>query len=302
MRRPGTNREREAGKMKTGLIMEGGAMRGMFTCGVIDVLMERGIRFDGAAGISAGAVFGCNFKSGQIGRPIRYNTKYFRDPRYCSLPSLIRTGDLYGADFCYRELPDVLDPFDREAFAANPMEFYAGATDTETGECVYHRCDDGGEEDMLWFRASASMPLVSRPVEIRGRHYLDGGISDAVPYRYMEGLGYDRNLIVLTQPKGYRKKPVSGGPALKLLMRNRPAVTRAMAVRHEMYNRQMEELDRKELEGTALVIRPPEALRIGHTEKDPAELERVYRIGRRTMEERMDSLEDFLQSRKDGKP
>lgn len=101
--------------MKTALIMEGGAMRGMFTCGVMDVLMEHGITFDGAAGISAGAVFGCNFKSRQIGRPIRYNKRYCRDPRYCSLRSLIRTGDLYGADFCYRELPDILDPFDRKA-------------------------------------------------------------------------------------------------------------------------------------------------------------------------------------------
>ena len=288
--------------MKTALIMEGGAMRGMFTCGVIDVLMRHGITFDGAAGISAGAVFGCNFKSGQIGRPIRYNKKYCADPRYCSVRSILRTGDLYGADFCYREIPDELDIFDREAFRNNPLQFYVGATDVQTGKPVYHLCTDGGTEDMLWFRASASMPLVSRPVEIRGRYYLDGGISDAVPYRYMEGLGYDRNLIVLTQPKGYRKKPASAGPALKLLMRNRPAVVRAMAVRHEMYNGQMEELDRKETEGTALVIRPPEALRIGHTEKNPAELERVYRIGRRTMEEQMDSLEAFLQRRRDGKP
>ena len=112
--------------MKTALIMEGGAMRGMFTCGVIDVFMENSITFDGAAGISAGAVFGCNFKSRQIGRPIRYNKKYCRDPRYCSIRSLIKTGDLYGADFCYRELPDVLDPFDRRAFAENPMHFTPG--------------------------------------------------------------------------------------------------------------------------------------------------------------------------------
>ena len=156
-------------------------MRGMFTCGVIDVLLENGVRFDGAAGISAGAVFGCNFKSGQVGRALRYNKQYCADPRYCSIRSLIRTGDLYGADFCYRELPDELDVFDRNAFAANPMEFYAGATDAATGECVYHRCEDGGDADMLWLRASASMPLVSRPVEIGGRFYLDGGIADAVP-------------------------------------------------------------------------------------------------------------------------
>ena len=152
--------------MRAALIMEGGAMRGMFTCGVIDVLMRHGITFDGAAGISAGAVFGCNFKSGQVGRPIRYNKKYCADPRYCSVRSLIRTGDLYGADFCYRELPDELDVFDRIAFRDNPLQFFVGATDVQTGKSVYHLCTDGGSEDMLWFRASASMPVVSRPVRI----------------------------------------------------------------------------------------------------------------------------------------
>ena len=169
--------------MKTGLIMEGGAMRGMFTCGVIDVLMENGVRFDGAAGISAGACFGCNFKSGQIGRPIRYNKRYSRDWRYCSLRSLVQTGDLYGADFCYRALPDELDPFDRAAFAANPMDFYVGAADVDTGEIRYHNCLDGGARDMQWMRASASMPMVSRIVEADGFRLLDGGIVDPVPYR-----------------------------------------------------------------------------------------------------------------------
>ena len=278
--------------MKTALIMEGGAMRGMFTCGVMDVLLENGITFDGAAGISAGAVFGCNFKSGQIGRPVRYNKKYCRDPRYCSIRSLIRTGDLYGADFCYRELPDILDPFDREAFRLNPMAFYVGATDVETGRCAFHRCTDGGETDMLWFRASASMPVVSRPVRIGGRRYLDGGIADAVPYAYMEQLGYNRNVVVLTQPAGYRKKQ-SAGPAMGLFLLGMPEIRQAMERRHEMYNRQMEELERMEAEKTALVIRPPEDLRIGHTEKNPEDLERVYRTGRREAEKRLPEIRNW---------
>ena len=279
--------------MKTALIMEGGAMRGMFTSGVMDVLMENSITFDGAAGISAGAVFGCNFKSGQIGRPIRYNKEYCRDPRYCSVRSLFRTGDLYGADFCYRELPDALDPFDREAFAGNPMAFYAGATDVETGECVFHLCTDGGETDMLWFRASASMPIVSRPVRIGDRCYLDGGIADAVPYAYMQEQGYDRNVIILTQPKGYRKKQETT-PVMKLLLRQLPKIREAMEHRHEMYNRQMDELDRMETEKTALIIRPPEDLRIGHIEKNPDELERVYRIGRKEAEKRLPEIRQWL--------
>ncbi len=269
-------------------------MRGMFTCGVIDVLMEHGITFDAAAGISAGAVFGCNFKSRQIGRPIRYNKKYCRDPRYCSLWSLILTGDLYGADFCYRELPDELDVFDRQAFRENPMGFYVGATDTESGECVFRDCVDGDDADMTWFRASASMPLVSRPVAFEGRLLLDGGISDAVPYRYMEELGYDRNVIVLTQPKGYRKQPASGMPLIRMALRRYPRLVEAMAHRHVMYNRQMEEIDEREQTGVSLVIRPPEALGIGHTEKKPEELERVYRIGRAEAERRLEELMEFL--------
>ena len=280
--------------MKTALIMEGGAMRGMFTCGVLDVLLEKGITFDGAAGISAGAVFGCNFKSGQAGRAIRYNKKYCGDPRYCSLRSLIRTGDLYGADFCYRELPEKLDPFDREAFAGNPMAFYAGATDVETGECVYHLCADGGREDMLWFRASASMPVVSRPVRIGDRRYLDGGISDAVPYRHMEQLGYNRNVIILTQPGGYRKQPAAGR-GMKLFLRRYPKIMEAMARRHEMYNRQMEEIDRREADRMALVIRPAKPLNIGHTEKNPEELERVYRAGRREAEKRLPEIRQWME-------
>ena len=281
-------------KVRTALVLEGGAMRGMFTCGVIDVLMRHGITFDGAAGISAGAVFGCNFKSGQIGRPIRYNKKYCADPRYCSLRSLIRTGDLYGADFCYRELPDELDVFDRAAFRDNPMPFYVGATDVTTGQCVYHLCADGGAEDMLWLRASASMPVVSRPVSAGGTLLLDGGIADAVPYAYMESLGFRRQVIVLTQPQDYRKKPVSGMPLIRFLLREVPRVADAMAVRHEMYNRQMEEIGRREASGEALVIRPPESLRIGRTEKNPEELERVYQTGVREAEKRMPELRTFL--------
>ena len=280
--------------MKTALIMEGGAMRGMFTCGVIDVLMRHGITFDGAAGISAGAVFGCNFKSGQVGRPIRYNKKYCADPRYCSVRSLIRTGDLYGADFCYRELPDELDVFDRIAFRDNPLQFFVGATDVQTGKSVYHLCTDGGSEDMLWFRASASMPVVSRPVRIHDQLLLDGGITDAVPYSFMEAQGFRRNVIVLTQPKGYRKEPASGLAMMKIMLRKYPCVSEAMAARHLIYNRQMDEIDQRETSGESLVIRPPQSLRIGHTEKNPDELERVYQIGIHEAEERLEDIQKFL--------
>ena len=281
-------------KAKTALVMEGGAMRGMFTCGVIDVMMENGIDFEAAAGISAGAAFGCNYKSRQIGRAIRYNKAYCKDPRYCSLRSLRKTGDLYGVDFCYRELPLELDVFDRATFAADPMEFYVGATDINTGEAVYHKCSDGGKADFEWMRASASMPLVSRIVEIDGRELLDGGIVDAVPYRFMESLGYSRNVIILTQPEGYRKKKSKALLPVRWKLRKYPKLVGAMADRHLMYNRQMDEIDGREHSGSAFVIRPPEPLNIGRTEKDPAELERVYRIGREEALRRLTELKAFL--------
>ena len=278
--------------MKTGLIMEGGAMRGMFTCGVIDVFLEEGILFDGAAGISAGATFGCNYKSRQVGRALRYNKKYGRDPRYCSIRSLLKTGDLYGADFCYRELPDILDPFDTETFRENPTEFYVGATDVETGKGVFHKCTDGGQTDIRWMRASASMPVVSRPVTIGKYTLLDGGIVCPVPYGFMEKKGYTRNVIVLTQPAGYRKKPTSS--AMIAMLHKYPEIARAMAVRHLRYNRQMDEIDAREKSGAAIVLRPPEDLEIGRTEKDPEELERVYRIGRRVAKDRLEEIRSFL--------
>ena len=269
-------------------------MRGMFTCGVIDVLLENNITFNGAAGISAGAVFGCNFKSKQIGRAIRYNKKYCKDPRYCSIRSLLKTGDLYGTDFCYRELPDFLDPFDKVTFFNNPMSFYVGATNVNTGRCVYHQCIDGGKTDLKWMRASASMPLVSRPVSVDGYALLDGGISDAVPYRYMEESGYNHNVIILTQPKGYRKYKSKMLPLIRVMLHKYPAVVNAISKRHEMYNLQMEEINEKEQKGISFVIRPPYALGISRTANDPTELERVYQVGRREASRILPSLTCFL--------
>ena len=275
--------------MKKGLIMEGGAM---FTCGVIDVFLEQNIEFDGSAGISAGATFGCNFKSRQIGRPLRYNKKYSKDPRYGSMWSLLKTGDYYGADFCYRELVEVLDPFDAETFRNNPMEFYVGATDIDTGKIVFHKCTDGGRNDIEWMRASASMPVVSRPVRIGEYRLLDGGIVDPVPYRFMEAKGYDRNVIILTQPKGYTKEPSPG--MMQTMLRKYPRIRKAMAGRHILYNRQMDEINEREEAGISFVIRPPMPLGIKRTEKDPSELERVYQIGREEAEKQLDQIKTFL--------
>ena len=280
--------------MKTGLVMEGGAMRGMFTCGIIDVFMEHGITFDGAGGISAGAVFGCNFKSRQIGRPLRYNKTYGPDPRYCSLRSLLITGDLFGADFCYRVLPDELDIFDRETFRKNPTAFYIGAANIRTGKIEYHECTDGGALDMLWMRASASMPFVSRPVRIGNELYLDGGIVEPTPYFHMASLGYDRCVVILTQPEAYRKQPMKGLFLTRPFLHRYPVLYRAMQSRPGRYNEHIAAIRRKEAERSVMVLCPPAPLNISHTEHRAGELERVYESGRCLALEQLDAVRRFL--------
>ncbi|MBE5839193.1 patatin-like phospholipase family protein [Butyrivibrio sp.] len=266
--------------MKTALVMEGGAMRGMFTCGVLDVLMENGISFDGAVGVSAGATFGCNIKSRQIGRALRYNKKYCKDKRYHSIRSLLTTGDIYNVPFCYDELPYKLDKWDIETFSKNPMEFYCVATDINTGKPVYHKCETGGKEDIIWIQASASMPLVSRPVEIDGGVYLDGGISDSIPLKFMEGLGYDKILVIETQPKDYVKGRQKYMTLVRWMLRKYPNMIKAMEERYLMYNEQKRYVREKEEKGEIEVIRPLAPLNISPVETDEKELERVYQLGR----------------------
>lgn len=280
--------------MKKGLIMEGGAMRGLFTAGVIDVMMENGIEFDGAVGVSAGAAFGCNYKSRQIGRVLRYNLAYCKDPRYCSFRSLIKTGDLFGAEFCYHELPDKLDVFDYETFNNDPMEFHMVCTDVETGRPVYHKADKADYECLEWMRASASMPLASRIVEIGGYKLLDGGISDSIPLKYFEGLGYDRNIVILTQPLDYIKGPNKLMPLLKRALKKYPKLLETMANRHNEYNETTAYVREREEAGEILVIRPESALEIGRIEHDPAKLTATYELGRQTAEKRLHEVERFL--------
>ena len=207
---------------RNGLVLEGGAMRGLFTCGVLDTFMEKGIEFDGAVGISAGACFGCNLKSRQPGRALRYNLRFAGDKRYCSFRSLLKTGDIYNADFCYRQIPRELDPFDFESLKANPMEFYMGVTDIETGKAVFPKFTDGSDKELEWMRASASMPLAAKIVEIDGGKYMDGGIADSIPLKFMQDTGFDRNVVVLTQPRDYVKGPNKLMPLMRLIYRKYP--------------------------------------------------------------------------------
>ncbi|MBR5712365.1 MAG: patatin family protein [Lachnospiraceae bacterium] len=281
--------------MKTGLVLEGGGMRGLFSMGVLDVWLEQGgIDFDGAVGVSAGAAFGCNFKSRQAGRGIRYNVKYAKDWRYKSFRSLLVSGDLFGAKFCYDTLPRELDVFDTEAFSANPMEFYAAVTDLETGRARYKLLHDGGESDMQWIRASASLPIVSRIVRIGQYKLLDGGIADSIPLHFMEGRGFERNVVILTQPEGYVKEKNSMLPLVKVALRKYPKAIEAMENRHVMYNRETAYVAKREAEGTAFVIRPDAPLAIKNLEREESELMRVYNHGREVGMRTLDQVREFL--------
>jgi predicted patatin/cPLA2 family phospholipase len=280
--------------MKKGLVMEGGAMRGMFTAGVTDVLMEHGIIFDGAIGVSAGAAFGCNVKSKQIGRAFRYNMRFCGDKRYWGIGSLIKTGDIFNADFCYNKLPCELDLFDCDTYNKNPMEFHLVCTDVKTGKPVYKRCDDA-RESVLWMRASASMPVVSNVVEIDGLKLLDGGIVDAVPLKYFESLGYDRNIVILTRPFDYVKKKSSLFVLAKPLLRKYPAIYKAMKNRYINYAENIKYINQKEEAGEILVIRPHSALEVKRTDRNPENLQKAYDLGRKQALERLDEIKKYLE-------
>ena len=279
--------------MKTGLVLEGGGMRGLFTAGAMDVMMEHGIRFDGIVGVSAGATFGCNYKSHQVGRVLRYNVRFKDDPRYMGIRSLLRTGDLVAAEFSYHTLPNELDVFDGETFNSDPTEFHVVCTDVLTGKPVYHRIEKANDEALEWIRASASMPLVSRPVPLDGRLLLDGGISDSIPLRYFQQQGFERNIVILTQPKGFYKRRTKLMPLFHLFMRRYPAIVRAMSRRHLMYNDELSYLEEQERKGRILLIYPQDTLPIGRTEQDEAKMRRVYAMGRQKAEEMLPAIAAF---------
>ena len=280
--------------MKTGLVLEGGGMRGLFTAGVMDVMMENGIRFDGIVGVSAGASFGCNYKSHQVGRVLRYNVRFKDDPRYMGLRSLLRTGDLVAAEFSYHTLPKELDVFDFEAYNNDPAEFHVVCTDVETGEPVYHRLDFMDDEGLEWIRASASMPLVSKPVSIGGKLLLDGGISDSIPLRYFQEQGFERNLVILTQPKGFYKKKTKLMPLFHLFASRYPAIVEAMSRRHLMYNEELAYLEEQERLGQILLIYPQDALPIGRTEQNEQKMRHIYAMGRAKAEEMLPQIQAFV--------
>lgn len=278
--------------MKTGLVLEGGGVRGIFTAGVLDVFLEHEISFDGVIGVSAGAIHGCSYLSGQHGRSIRYYANYCADPRFMSVQSLIRTGDLAGVAFCYHEIPEKLDVYDNEAFKRCGVPFYAVCSNVETGKPEYLEITDMVKQiDIL--RASASLPYVSRIVEIGGKKYLDGGSTNSIPVDAFREMGYERNVVVLTRDLAYRKKPELKTLA-RLMYRKYPAFAKVQAGRYLDYNRQVERVLELEKEGSIFVIRPSSAPSIGRMEKNPEKIRALYNMGREDALRSIAALQDWL--------
>ena len=279
--------------MKKGLVLEGGAMRGLWTAGITDVMMEHDVCPDALIGVSAGAAFGCNYKSRQIGRAIRYNTRFAHDSRYSGVKSLLTSGDYFNAHFGYHVVPYEYDIFDTATFEQNPMTFTIVCTDVETGQAVYHDMTHVDYDELEWLRASASMPLASKVVHVQGRKLLDGGVSDSIPLEYFERQGIGRNVVILTQPLGYQKEHNKLMPLMRLSLRKYPNFLRALDERHLMYNRQLEYVAEAERQGRCLVIRPEEKIPIGHISHDADQMRLVYESGRKVGEQFIDRIIAF---------
>lgn len=277
------------------LILEGGGMRGVYTAGVLDFFMDAGIWLSHCYGVSAGAVNATNYLSRQRGRTFRISAGYINDKRYCSLHNLLTTGDLFGADFLYNRIPNELEPFDYKVFEKSDSSMTAVVTNVDTGKAEYKLLTDLRRE-MQWLRASCSLPLLAKIVELEGGHYLDGGISDSIPLEKSIEDGNSKNIVILTQHDGYQKQP-EGVAALvgSLLYKKYPQTLEAGKQRHLMYNHQLELVKMQERLGNAIVICPKTPVEIGRAEKDTKKLTALYEQGYSNGKEKLDQIMDFLE-------
>lgn len=280
--------------MTVGMVLEGGGMRGLYTAGILDQLLEEEIKVDGIVAVSSGALFGINYASKQKGRTLRYNKKYLNDKRFISLKSLIRTGNIINRDFAYYKVPFELDKFDEDAFAQSNINFYATATNVDTGKPEYILIKDGFKQ-IEALRASGSMPFVSEIVEYEGKRYLDGGVSDSIPVKKAKELGYEKLIVVLTRPADFRKtKPNSR--FIHLFYRKYPKFANSLENRYLKYNETIEEVNRMEAEGKLFVIRPTKTIPIKRLEQDPEKLQEMYDLGVEDVQAKMEQLKEYLQN------
>lgn len=280
---------------EAGLILEGGGMKGIYTAGVLDFFLDKGILFSSVYGVSAGACHMCSYLSGQRGRARDVCVDYLDTRRYCSLESLLTTGDLFNVDICYSLIPDYLYPYDYEAFQQYEGKAYSVATDIVTGRPEYFRIRDM-KGDIVKIRASASLPLVSRNVKIGNSIYLDGGISDSIPLRQSVLNGNQKNVVVMTKEVGYVRKPSRQLGLIKARYARYPKVYQLMAERHFNYNEQLEYISRQQQEGRAFVIRPKTASNVGRVEKNPDKLYALYQQGYDEAAECYEELLEYLET------
>lgn len=278
--------------MKIGLVLEGGAMRGMYTAGVLDTFLDKDFWVDGIISVSAGALFGVNYPSRQKERAIRYNKKFISDKRYISFKSLVSTGNIVNKDFAFYEVPFKYDVFDNKTFKESDIDFYVAVTNLQTAQSEYVKLIDPLAQ-MEVLRATSAMPYVSRPVEIDGIPYLDGAIADSIPVEQMQKLGYDKIIVILTRTLEYRKsKPMIW--IAKWFYRRYPHFADAVNQRYAMYNQQVENVIKLAEEGDIFVIRPSVDLKIKRIEKDPNKLQAMYELGIKDMQLQWKNLLDYL--------
>lgn len=278
---------------KTGLILEGGAKRGIYTAGVLDVFLENGINFDGVIGVSAGAIHGCSFVSKQIGRSIRYNMKYGNDYRFMSFRSLLLSGNIVDTKFCYHDLPEKLDPFDNKTFMKSNTNFYVVVSNLETGQPEYIHCKDLFKE-IDYLRASASMPFVSKIVCLNDKKYLDGGICDSIPLQAAKNLGFTKNIVIATRPIGYIKKPFRLKWLANLIYRKYPKFIQALINRHTMYNNEVKDIENLAKKEEIILIRPSKFINISKMESNLDIVKEMYELGRNDALNMLNQVKQFL--------
>lgn len=279
--------------MSVGMVLEGGGMRGLYTAGALDRMLDEEIKVNGMVTVSAGALFGINYASQQRGRALRYNKDYINDKRYISIRNLLTTGNIVSKEFAYYTVPFELDIFDEEAFKKSGIDFFVTVTNVETGEPEYVLIERPFEQ-MEALRASGSMPFVSKMIENNGQKYLDGGVSDSIPIRKAQELGYEKLIVILTRPLDYRKTKASER-FINLFYRKHPRFAERLKNRHHTYNETVEEIIRLEEAGEVFVIRPSQTIPIKRLEKDPGKLEEMYELGVKDTELMMHDLKAYLE-------
>lgn len=276
------------------LVLEGGGMRGIYTAGILDFFLEQDLFFERVYGVSAGACHACSYLSKQFRRAFNVSVDYLQDKRYCSTESLLKTGDLFGVEMVYNLIPNKLAPYDYTAYQQNQSKLTAVLTNCETGEAEYYPIEDM-KTQLIAVRASASLPLLSRMVEIDGKRFLDGGVADSIPLAKAVQDGFRKNIVVLTQHDRYRKGKNNLMPLARLRYHRYPNLLARMADRHTRYNRTLAYVRKMEAEGTAFVIRPKQPMEVGRIEKDTQKLHALYLQGYADAKAHWDALQQYLQ-------